>query len=101
MNLNHDRVLLIEFSTGPCFGLERISTKSFPTQVKRIFLKKKKKKINRLSILVKKFQMVLPKLKFKIQNKEAKFFLFIVDGNPLGNYHLHPPGRDNFFQCPR
>ena len=44
--------------------------------------------------------MVLPKLKLKIRNKETKFFLFIVDGNPLGNYHLHPPGRDNFFQCP-
>ena len=44
--------------------------------------------------------MVLSKLKFKIRNKETKFFLFIVDGNPLGNYHLHPPGRDNFFQCP-
>ena len=44
MNLNHDRVLLIEFSPGPCFELERISTKSFPSQVKRIFFKKKKKK---------------------------------------------------------
>ena len=47
-----------------------------------------------------KFQVILPKLKFKTWNKETKFFLFIVDGDPLGNYHLHPTGRDNFFQCP-
>ena len=42
--------------------------------------------------------MILPNLKFRTGNKETKFFLSIVDGNPLGNYHLHPPGRDNFFQ---
>ena len=44
--------------------------------------------------------MILQKLKFRTWNKDTKFFLFIVDGNPMGNYHLHPPGRDNFFQYP-
>ena len=42
MDLNHDSVLLIEFSPGPCFELERISTKSFPSQVKKKFFFKKK-----------------------------------------------------------
>ena len=48
-----------------------------------------------------KFQIILPKLKVqKLGIKKQNFFLLIIDGDPLGNYHLHPPGRDNFFQCP-
>ena len=43
MDLNHDSVSLIEFSPGPCFELERISTKSFPSQVKEFFFFQKKK----------------------------------------------------------
>ena len=44
MDLNHDSVLLVEFSPSPCFELERISMKLFPSQVKKNFLNKKKKK---------------------------------------------------------
>ena len=42
MDLNHDSVSLIKFSPGPCFELERISTKSFQSQVKKNFFLKKK-----------------------------------------------------------
>ena len=45
MDLDHDSVLLVEFSPIPYFELERISTKSFPSQVKsKFFFFKKKKK---------------------------------------------------------
>ena len=37
MDLNHNSVLLVEFSPSPGFELEWISTKSFLNQVKRIF----------------------------------------------------------------
>ena len=50
MDLNHDGVLLVEFLPSPCFELEWISTKSFPSQVKRnffFFLKKIKQIITK------------------------------------------------------
>ena len=43
MDLKHNSVLLVEFSPSPCLELKRISMK--------------------LSKLIKKFQMILPKLK--------------------------------------
>ena len=64
MDINQDNVLLVEFSPSPCFELKRISMKLFPSQVKKnfFFLKKNNKK-KKLSKLIKKFQMILPKLK--------------------------------------
>ena len=45
MDLKHNRVLLVEFSPSPCIELKRISMKLSPSQVKKnFFLKKKKKK---------------------------------------------------------
>ena len=43
MDLNHDSVLLIEFSHGPCFELERISMSHSQVKLKNFFLNKKKK----------------------------------------------------------
>ena len=40
-------------------------------------------------------------IKFKsseLEIRKQNFFLSIVDGNPLGNYHLHPLGRGSFSQ---
>ena len=53
MDLNHDSVLLVEFSPSPCIELEWISMKLFPSQVKKNFFKKKKKKKKKLSKLIK------------------------------------------------
>ena len=43
MDLNHNSVLLVEFSPSPCVELERISMKLFPSQVKKNFFFKKNK----------------------------------------------------------
>ena len=45
MDLNQDSVSLIEFSPGPCFELERISTNHSQVKLKNFFFLKKEEKI--------------------------------------------------------
>ena len=44
MDLNHDSVSLIEFSPGPCFELEWISTSHSQVKLKNFFFKKNNNK---------------------------------------------------------
>ena len=64
IDLNHNSVLLVEFSPSPCFELERISAKSFPSQVKKnFFLKKKYNKSYQYQLKKKKVPNAFTKIK--------------------------------------